>query len=373
MQSLRGVPRHPATICLAVLLCAATACADRDGKEATDTTGSSPATGDEAAPVSVPSSASVAPTPSTDPAPTTTAPSSTTVAPSTTVAFSSTIVTTDGEVVDATRNRRIPYRIFAPASADGPLPVILVSHGGAGNDVGYLSGGFLGQSFASGGFIAIHIGHLVSAPGARPIEDRPADVTFVLDRLADGAIAAPGVDVDMERVGIAGHSFGAYTAHAVGGATYGTMYTDERIDAIVPMSPQGPDQFEAFDRGPADNTWMTVSIPSYNLIGGAEVDSNAVDSIVRPGWRLVPFERYPGTADTFQTIIAGQEHSDMWRTGSPEVQQFEAISMLHFFQRYVAGDESVDVCSIGMADPAFAVTQHHAGTDDSALADCPAG
>lgn len=361
MPSARIIPRYPVTICLAVLICAGAACSGSVDDDAAGTTPSSPT--DETVGIVPPGRARTSVAPS-DP------PSTTSPPPSTTVAFSPTIVTTDGEVTDARRDRRIPYRIFSPASADGPLPVILVSHGGAGSDVGYLSGGFLGQTFASGGFVAVHIGHLGSAPGSRPIEDRPADVTFVLDRLADGTIAAPGVEADLERVGIAGHSFGAYTAHAVGGATYGTTYTDERIDAIAPMSPQGPDQFGAFDRGPHDNTWATVTIPSYNVIGGDEIDSNAVDSIVRPGWRLVPFERYPGTADTFQTVIVGQEHSDLWRTGSPEVQAFEATAILTFFQRYVAGDETVDACSIGAAEPAFAVTQHRAGAVTTALSAC---
>ena len=83
-------------------------------------------------------------------------------------------------------------------------------------------------------------------------------------------------------------------------------------------------------------------MPVYDLVGGDEVDSNAVDSLSRPGWRLVPFDRYQGTADTFLSIIDGQVHSDMWNTGSADVEQFIATQILAFMQRYVAGDGRVE-------------------------------
>ncbi|MGB0111975.1 MAG: hypothetical protein WBP59_02025 [Ilumatobacteraceae bacterium] len=348
---------------LTLIVCIAASCTASEGSDST------------AADAITVTSTPVTSTPVTSTAPDTPIPGSSTSPDSSSVATSSptnsTIGTTDGEVVDASRDRRIPYRIFAPESAVDPLPLILVSHGGFGSDVAHLSGGFLGRTFAAGGFVAMHIGHATSTGGAHQTEDRPADVTFVLDRLADGTIDVPRVEVDLQRIGITGHSYGAYTALAVGGATFDTTFTDDRIDAIAPISPQGPDQFGAFDRGPDDNTWMTVTIPSYNVIGGEEVDSNAIESLVQPGWRLVPFDRYPGSSDTFETIIADQTHADMWLTGAPEVQRFEAQAILQFFQRYVAGDESIDACTIGEADPVFAVTRSRAGSNSSELLDCP--
>ena len=283
------------------------------------------------------------------------------------------VVTVDGELLDTARNRRIPYRVYAPAGLTGPVPIILVSHGGDGNARGYTSAPHLGTTFAAGGFIAIHIGHLPSTNVLVHQSDRPADVTFVLDQLAAGRVTMPsgfGGEPDLTRVGHTGHSFGAYTAHAVAGATYRRTFTDSRIDAIAPISPQGPDQFGAFDRGPTDSTWSTVTVPVFDLVGGDEVDNNAVDSIVRPGWRLVPFARYPGTADTFLSVIDGQVHSEMWNTGSPEVEQFIATQILAFMQRYVAGDGRVDACSIGVSTTVGVTTQHHAGTTSTALATC---
>lgn len=310
--------------------------------------------------------------PTTEPA--TTQPAVTEPAGTETVTYD--VATFEGSVTDPARGREVPYLVYAPVGLDGAVPLILVSHGGAGNARGHRSAPHLGTTFATGGFVAIHVGHLPSDASAGQLSDRPADITFLLDQLEAGAIKMPDGftgTVDLTRVGHTGHSFGAYTSHAVAGATYASTsgtYRDERIDAIAPISPQGPDQMGGFDRGPDDNTWMTVTIPSYNLIGGAEVDSNAVDSIVRPGWRLAPFDHYPGTSDTFRSIVADQNHSDMWRTGSPEVQQFVAGEILEFMRIYVAGDTTRDPCDIGVGVLTSVTLERHPADTGSLIDTC---
>jgi hypothetical protein len=303
-----------------------------------------------------------------------TAPASTVTASTVTASGAMDVIVTDGEVVDRGRDRRIPYRMYSPSGGPAPAPVIIVSHGGTGSETGWTRGGHLGSSFAQGGFVAVHVGHLPSTAGRRQLDDRPADVSFVLDRLADGTIAPPaGPAVDLDRVGHTGHSFGAYTSHALGGATYATTHTDERIDAIAPISPQGAGQFGAFDDGGTVNTWHTVTIPSYNLVGGDEVDSNVVGTIVEPGWRLTPFERYPGTSDTFLSVVADQDHDEMWNSGSDEVERFVAQAILQFFSVYVAEDGTGDACTIGAVDDGQRVevtTTRRAGAVDSRLDGC---
>ncbi len=362
-------------------------CQDSDGGVAVVSSVTAPVSTGSPAPESsptsvVPPATDVAATDPSEPQttePATTAPATTapaTSGPEATESVTYEVVTLEGSVTDPTRDRQIPYLVYAPVGLDSGVPLILVSHGGAGNARGHLSAPHLGTTFATGGFVAIHVGHLPSdAPGGQ-LSDRPADITFLLDQLAAGAIELPdgfAGTVDLTRVGHTGHSFGAYTSHAVGGATYDSTsgtYRDERIDAIAPISPQGPDQMGGFDRGPDDNTWTTVTIPSYNLIGGAEVDSNAVDSIVRPGWRLAPFDRYPGTSDTFRSIVADQLHSDMWRTGSPEVQQFVAGEILEFMRIYVAGDIEADACGIGVGTLTTVSLERHPAATASLLDVC---
>jgi len=364
-----------------VLVALTTACRGADGGVAVVSSVTEPAP-DTTEPVPdttepVPDTAELAPA-TAEPVPDTTEPvlDTTEPAPDTTESVRHEVATLEGAITDPARDRLIPYLVYAPMGIDGEVPLILVSHGGTGNARGHLSAPHLGTTFATGGFVAIHVGHLPSDTAAGQLSDRPADITFVLDQLEAGAIElAPGFigTVDLTRAGHTGHSFGAYTSHAVGGATYantsGTS-RDDRIDAIAPISPQGPDQMGGFDRGPEDNTWTTVTIPSYNLIGGAEVDSNAVDSIRRPGWRLAPFDRYPDVSDTFRSIIADQIHSDMWRTGRPEVQQFIAGEILEFMRVYVAGDADADPCSIGVGGLATVSLERHPAATGSLISTC---
>jgi len=280
----------------------------------------------------------------------------------------------DGELFDTARGRRVPYRVYAPIGAQGEVPVIIVSHGGFGSDLGHTRGGHLGTTFAAGGFVAIHLSHLESTTVAAHLDDRPADITFLLDQLDAGAITLPAGfsgDPDLERVGHTGHSFGAYTSHAVAGASYERTHRDPRIDAVAPISPQGAGQFGAYDNGPDDNTWVTVTIPSYNLVGGDEVDTNALGTYLGDGWRLTPFARYPGTADTFLTVIDGQDHSEMWNSGTAAVETFIAQNILRFMDAYVADAPGAQPCAIGSGTPGVAVeTTRRAATTGSELNGC---
>ena len=79
----------------------------------------------------------------------------------------------DGMLVDATRaNHRIPFRVRYPVGAHGPLPVVIWSHGGGTTNIigltpqglplshGQTGSERRGLSFASAGYVVIHIGRL---------------------------------------------------------------------------------------------------------------------------------------------------------------------------------------------------------------------
>lgn len=295
--------------------------------------------------------------------------------PSTTVsAVTISVRVVDGEVTDAARDRRIPFRAYLPDGAVGDLPVVLVSHGGDGSPVGYRTAPHLGTAYAEAGFIAIHIGHLASGGPLRHRIDRPADVSFVLDRLEDETLPLPEPSTaraDLTRVAHVGHSYGAYTAHALAGADFGdAAAADPRIDAIVPLSPQGAGQFGGYDNGSGATSWSTVTVPVYTLIGSQEMNDNALGTTYPEGWRLTPFRNYPGTSDTFVTVIDGQQHSDLWRTGSDEVKSFIADQTSLFLLIYVAGEQSLDACDIGQGSELFD-TQRATATEGSLILQCP--
>jgi predicted dienelactone hydrolase len=111
------------------------------------------------------------------------------------------------------------------------LPVIVISHGVAEDRTTFA---YLAEHLASYGFAVVvpeHTGGsadrlrqyfsgLAPAPSATELLDRPRDVSFVLDELERKAKGDPVLQqLDLQQVGIMGHSFGGYTALALAGAT----------------------------------------------------------------------------------------------------------------------------------------------------------
>lgn len=64
------------------------------------------------------------------------------------------------------------------------------------------------------------------------IAARPRDASFVIDRVLDGVAGDVAALVDVERIGMAGHSFGGWT-------TLQTTRADRRIRAALPLAPAG--------------------------------------------------------------------------------------------------------------------------------------
>ena len=127
-----------------------------------------------------------------------------------------------------------------PRSDRGPFPVVMFSHG---------KGGIRMQSTYYTVFLASH-GYVVVAPDhpgdtivelleagdvnvtstAESYVDRPLDIEFLMDKLPDMKPVAP--IMDLEKIGITGHSFGALTTMIVAGQ-------DARAKVAVAQSPVG--------------------------------------------------------------------------------------------------------------------------------------
>ncbi len=154
----------------------------------------------------------------------------------------------------------------------GPFPVLVFSHGNNGFAEQSF---FLTEAFAKAGFVVVGLDHtgntFVDLGGPMPLEIfywRPWDVSAVLDHL-DGIAAEHFLHGQLrDSVAVSGHSFGGYTAMAVGGAEWAVDailalcvagdvplngcdaveqneaifragFRDDRVDAIIPMSPGG--------------------------------------------------------------------------------------------------------------------------------------
>jgi len=259
------------------------------------------------------------------------------------------VATEATKIVDPARSREIGIKFTFPKGYSGKASVILISHGGTGSERGEFALAQLAPTYARNGFLAINLGHRTSATQAAHRKDRPADVSFVLNALADDRLPLPSGfkgSVDLMRVGHAGHSWGAYTAHAVGGAVFDQgQFRDKRIVAIVPISPQGPDQFGSFDRGQQDNSWMSVTVPAFILTGGAEVNGPPGEFRMER-WRTKAFERYPAIGDKFLAVVPDQTHAQMGGGGTAEVSAYEAENTAAFFDAYLRKN-AARICEIG--------------------------
>jgi predicted dienelactone hydrolase len=174
----------------------------------------------------------------------------------------------------------------APASAAGPFPLVVFSHGSGG--VRFQSA-FLAEQLASHGFVVAapdHVGNtafdaFLGTADPFPVValDRPADVSFVIDvvlaRSADpGDLLAGRVDPD--RIGVAGHSFGAFTTLAVASGyanALGAVPPDPRVDVLVPISPAAGLL--------SDDDLARVDLPTLVLGGTADVTTPIVPNSVR--------------------------------------------------------------------------------------------
>ncbi|MEI6082824.1 MAG: dienelactone hydrolase [Verrucomicrobiota bacterium] len=181
----------------------------------------------------------------------------------------------DFTVTDAARQREIPVRVFLPADKK-PAPVILFSHGLGGSRNG---SAFLGQHWSAHGYVVVYLQHPGSDTGVwqgQPPEKRLAamqnaasaqnfllrvkDVSAVLDKLP--AVPALAGRLDMNRVGMSGHSFGAVTTQAVSGQHFPVgEFTDPRIKAAIAFSPSTP------VAGNAQTAFGSVKIPWLLMTG----------------------------------------------------------------------------------------------------------
>jgi predicted dienelactone hydrolase len=182
----------------------------------------------------------------------------------------------DLTVHDAARNRDLPVRVYLPTNA-APVPVILFSHGLGGNREGSK---FLGEHWAARGYVAVFLQHpgsddsvwkneskndrMTAMNGAASLENfllRVQDVPAVLNQLeiwnAETNHPLTG-RMNLKKVGMSGHSFGAVTTEAVSGESLpagGQRFTDARITAAIAFSPSSP------KAGSAARAFGAVKIP----------------------------------------------------------------------------------------------------------------
>ena len=231
--------------------------------------------------------------------------------------------TTTLTLVDGARGKSLEVYAAYPTAVGGPWPVVVFSHG---NDSrGRAMAGLL-DDWAAHGFVCLAPTHddsvslraaaeaagatalpavgMVAPRGAgtASVLGRAADVSFVIDSLATIG-STLHVRLDPDRVGVGGHSSGAYTAMLVAGATAtmdGVARTaaDPRPRAFLLLAGLGSGQ-----GGLTTDSWQHVTRPLMNVTGSLDL----VPRGQTPRQKREPFALSPA-GEKFEVFLAGANH-----------------------------------------------------------------
>ena len=243
---------------------------------------------------------------------------------------------------DPQRNKDLSMAIEYPTRG-GPFPVIVFSHGYGSSSEGYIA---LTEYWVGRGYVVIKPSHadanalrkilatrreerrqeieklrtsgksrrdIQKEASQRPEQDigeslwaaqtpadwqnRARDISFILDSLGALQEKYPELKGKMEtsKIGVAGHSYGAFTTMLLTGATSTKLsgnLADSRIKAAIAMSPQGiGDQY-----GLTPQSWTNVKTPILYMTGSLD---RGIVNHDDPKWRHDPFEYSPAGDKTF--------------------------------------------------------------------------
>ncbi len=223
-------------------------------------------------------------------------------------------------VKDTLRNREIPLRIYLPAD-QSPAPVVLFSHGLGGSREG---NPYLGRHWSARGYVVVFLQHagsdeavwkdvpllqrmsnLKQAASLQNTVLRLKDIPAVIDQLerwnqlSDSLLMGR---MDLKRIGMSGHSFGAVTTQGVSGqrtARGDATFTDKRIKAAIAMSPNSPKS-----GGDPQQLFGEVSIP-WLLMTGTKDTAAVGDATVES--RLAVYPALPA-GGKYELVFEGGEH-----------------------------------------------------------------
>jgi len=190
---------------------------------------------------------------------------------------------------------RAAHAQHEPPARSGQFPLIVFSHGRTGMRISYA---FLCKALAARGAVVVSADHpgdvltdwlLGNNDDDRTNEiNRVADAHFVLHAMLSGDHSLP-VDVinaiDHERIALAGHSYGAYTAFATAAGSRGVAAHD-RVRAIVGL--------QSYTRSMSDGLLGRITQPTLMVVSTddrttpPEIDAERPWALLRsqPTWRL---------------------------------------------------------------------------------------
>jgi predicted dienelactone hydrolase len=235
-----------------------------------------------------------------------------------------------GTLRDTQRNKDIPLSVDYPTRG-GPHPVIIFSHGFGSTPRGYTS---LSAYWASHGYVVIRPAHADagkllnvrataetwSTTTPQEWRDRVRDITVIIDSFQALERQYPELQgkLDSSRIGVGGHSYGAYTAMLVAGATtsvdgaQAVSYADPRVRAVLAMSPQGPSP----SRGLTRESCSSIGKPVFFMTGS---EDKGIAEGEDAAWRRQAYELSAAGDKWFMEIQGTNHFAFVERTFDPSL------------------------------------------------------
>ena len=259
---------------------------------------------------------------------------------------------------DDKRGKEIECRVHFPTAGD-KLPLIIFSHGFGADRTAFTP---IAGHWASHGYVVVHPSHLdgfgkskgkgaaLPAGGlpalmknaALKIEDRVGDVAFLFGSLEQLTAKLPALRgrVDLTRIGVGGHSLGAYTTMLMGGVTAdigdqkARSAKDDRVRCILPISAQGTGQ-----QGLTEASWVNLKLPMMTITGSLDKGAGGQG----PDWKKEPFKFSPA-GGKYLVFIEGANHVSFGGTGSrdPGIADAVRTSTLTFWNAYLKDDAAAE-------------------------------
>ena len=265
----------------------------------------------------------------------------------------------------ANETRKVPIKVYLP-SRQQAAPVVLFSHGLGGSREGFKHGG---DHWARRGYVAVFLQHpgsdesvwreraigqrmtsMRDAASAQNLMLRIQDVKAVLDFLesiqrGDQSLTSDAKrlqsKIDLEHIGMSGHSFGAITTQMVSGQSPvipSQKPTDSRIRAAVVLSPSLP------KLGQAERAFGQVAIP-WMLMTGTKDNSPIGDQSAES--RLKVFPALPA-GDKYQVVFDEGTHAFLGERAGIVASNAETTSHARatlalstaFWDAYLSGNEA---------------------------------
>ncbi len=224
------------------------------------------------------------------------------------------------------RNRTFPIDIYLPQGSPRPAPVVVISHG-LGSD--RISFEYLAKHLASYGFAvavpehpgsnAKQLQDLITGKANEVVEpaefvNRPLDVKELLDYLSNLSAGHPAYrgQLDLQRVGIIGQSFGGYTALALAGAQMNFAQLDKdcrlenttwNISLLLQCRARGLDRSQYNFSDPRIKAAIAINPISSSILGETNLSKIQVPVMV-----------VAGSADTVAPALVEQIQPFTWLT-----------------------------------------------------------